>query len=121
MAYKNIEDQRAASKAHYLKNKSKYLMRNKTYRLQIKDFIKRIKEDHPCMDCGNRYPYYVMDFDHREGEKKSNDINFLSNTGRIGAVKVEIAKCDLVCANCHRVRTHNRYISKQSSLLSSAG
>lgn len=61
----------------------------------------------PCMDCEQTYPYYVMDFDHREGVDK------IYNIGRMGrrskkALLAEIAKCDVVCANCHRERTHAR-------------
>ncbi len=112
MAYKKIEDRRAASKKHYLANKQRYLERNVRYRAEIKEYVRKLKEGGPCADCGVSYPYYVMDFDHLDMFTKEKDINFLSNTGRIGAVKREIEKCEIVCANCHRVRTHQRYIDK---------
>jgi hypothetical protein len=61
------------------------------------------------MDCGVRHPYYVMQFDHREGEKKFCDIASLGLGGTTASVLLgEIAKCDVVCANCHRERTHRR-------------
>ena len=54
------------------------------------------------MDCGVQYPFYVMDFDHR-GDKL---FNVGSGRGRsFDAVKAEAAKCDVVCANCHRERS----------------
>lgn len=118
MAYKNVEDQRAASKRHYLANKKRYLERNKRYRLQIRDMIRELKDGKPCTDCRAVYPYYVMDFDHLKAEAKIKDINFLSSTGRIGALKIELEKCELVCANCHRERIHIR--SNKLRLLSSA-
>jgi hypothetical protein len=111
MAYKNAEDRKAASKRHYEANKQSYLSRNKKYRQSIRLYIQAMKEASPCHDCGTSYPYYVMDFDHLDSQNKENDINFLSNTGRIGAVKREIEKCELVCANCHRIRTHQRYLN----------
>lgn len=114
MAYKNIEDQRAACKRHYENNKQSYLDRNKRYRKSIQSFIKQVKESSPCLDCGVKYPYYVMDFDHLEN--KEFDVNFLSATGRIGALKKEIEKCELVCSNCHRKRTYERKISTRSSV-----
>ena len=57
----------------------------------------------PCMDCGQQFPPCAMDFDHQEiklfhvsgGHKRSFD-----------DLRAEIAKCDVVCANCHRIRTH---------------
>lgn len=72
-----------------------------------KALLRRLKSE-PCTDCGNSYPYYVMEYDHVRGQKKFN----LSNHKAIAMTKEqfleEIAKCDLVCANCHRYRTHAR-------------
>ena len=106
MAYKNIKDRKAASRRHYLANKERYLERNKRYRLEIRQFIRQMKENAPCADCNQYYPYYVMDFDHLEN--KEQGINFLASTGRIGLLKKEVIKCEVVCANCHRKRTHVR-------------
>jgi len=68
----------------------------------------------PCADCGNRYPYYVMDFDHRPGEKKCFNLANVAGQTRISMarLKAEIAKCDVVCANCHRIRTYERRKAK---------
>lgn len=110
MAYINPEDQRAASKRHYYANKEKYLERNARYRAEIHQFIRSIKETTPCSDCGNYFPYYVMDFDHTGRADKIKDINYLSSTGRIGALRKELVKCEVVCANCHRKRTHFRQL-----------
>lgn len=60
----------------------------------------------PCADCGVSYPYYVMDFDHVRGVKKFVVAKCCSRG--LEAVKEEILKCDVVCANCHRERTHQR-------------
>lgn len=106
MAYKNVSDRKAASKRHYAANKAKYLERNKLYRVEIRGYVRKIKEETPCADCGNSYPYYVMDFDHLED--KVENVSSLSATGRIGALKREIEKCEIVCTNCHRKRTHDR-------------
>lgn len=108
MAYKNQDERKLASRRHYYANKQRYLDRNKAYRSNIKQYVQQLKESKPCNDCGVYYPYYVMDFDHIDGSIKENDINFLSNTGRIGALKTEITKCEVVCANCHRIRTYTR-------------
>lgn len=60
----------------------------------------------PCMDCGNSYPWYVMDFDHVRGKKTSNISAMRTcNTPRL---LEEIEKCDVVCSNCHRFRTYSR-------------
>ena len=64
----------------------------------------------PCLDCGGRFPSYVMDFDHRDPRQKS----FPITTARAllkarDELEAEIAKCDIVCANCHSVRTTRAY------------
>jgi len=111
MAYKDLEDRKAASKRHYEVNKDRYLERNRHYRQLIQDYVRKLKETSPCADCELNYPYYVMDFDHLED--KINSISFLSGSGRIGALKKEIKKCEIVCANCHRQRTHDRLQDKR--------
>jgi hypothetical protein len=63
-------------------------------------------KDVPCMDCGIRYPPAAMDFDHVRG-KKLFGLNEAHNRA-IQSVKDEMAKCDVVCANCHRIRTYKR-------------
>lgn len=61
------------------------------------------------MDCKQSFPYYVMDFDHRDPSKKEANVGSLRRDGAsLEALKTEIAKCDIVCANCHRVRTHKK-------------
>ena len=60
----------------------------------------------PCQDCGNHFPPECMDFDHVRGEKK---FMVSANVGSSWSATVEeIAKCDVVCSNCHRIRTRKR-------------
>lgn len=63
-------------------------------------------KDGPCMDCGNRFPPECMDFDHRPGEGKIKPVGYLFYMPH--KVADEVKKCDLVCANCHRIRTRAR-------------
>lgn len=60
----------------------------------------------PCTDCGVKYPFYIMDFDHRNpGEKR---ITISRSMCSLAKLKEELEKCDLVCANCHRERGYKR-------------
>lgn len=94
---------------HYHKNKEFtrifYRERRAKSRAKLKDFLAREK-DRPCMDCGKRYPSYVMQFDHRNPIEKKFSIP--QSAYRVNSEKLaaEIAKCDVVCANCHMERTH---------------
>ena len=58
----------------------------------------------PCNDCGSRFPTEVMDFDHVRGRKRF-DIGSSRRNREPVQVAAEIAKCEVVCAVCHRVRT----------------
>lgn len=62
----------------------------------------------PCVDCTVRYPHYVMDFDHRPGAVKVGDIAFLMMRASRSTILAEVAKCDIVCSNCHRLRTWSK-------------
>ena len=64
-------------------------------------------KDVPCADGGRNFPPHVMDFDHVEGEKAS-DVSQLVYTSTTRALREEVAKCEVVCANCHRDRTQRR-------------
>lgn len=61
----------------------------------------------PCMDCGASLPLCAMDLDHRDPSTKRFEISKWSQRFITPAMlRTEIAKCDLVCSNCHRLRTH---------------
>jgi len=69
----------------------------------------REAKNRPCADCGVQYPYYVMDFDHRPGCVKRANFNVLVKKGVARDILLdEIEKCDVVCSNCHRLRTYQR-------------
>lgn len=64
----------------------------------------------PCADCGGRFDLVSMDFDHRDPSKKEFCVSHM----RKGFISMrrfveEIEKCDVVCANCHRVRTKKQH------------
>ena len=60
-----------------------------------------------CTDCEGRFHPDAMEFDHRVPELKSFSLS-RADDFTLGTVAEEISKCDLVCSNCHRVRTARR-------------
>lgn len=90
------------------KVKEKTIERHRGNRRKIEDYIREYKESRGCLDCGKMYPYYILDFDHVK-EKKFNISRFSETTNSLCIVKEEIEKCEVVCANCHRIRTWSRY------------
>lgn len=71
-------------------------------------WLRSLKESRPCSDCGGIFPYQVMQWDHRPGFEKLGDISADFWGRPREEVLAEIAKCDLVCANCHAIRTFER-------------
>ena len=71
------------------------------------EWLRLYKLEHGCIDCGYRAHAVALDFDHRPDEIKL--FGLASAGGRAPAsVRAEAAKCDVRCANCHRVVTAAR-------------
>lgn len=60
----------------------------------------------PCADCRRRFPPAVMEFDHVRGRKIRPVANM--KYYKLERLMKEIAKCDLVCSNCHAERTRKK-------------
>lgn len=80
-------------------------------RAEVVAIIQEKKSKTPCKDCGESYPYYCMDFDHLDGKLKDFVIGGSYNKKGKETILTEISKCDILCAICHRIRTHNRKLS----------
>lgn len=106
---RDAQSQRDAKKRWYENNKEVYYERNKVKRLRGQEYVRSAKTDIPCMDCGIIYPPYVMDFDHRDPSTKFKDVGRMTNYS-LETIQKEIDKCDIVCANCHRIRTHSEVV-----------
>lgn len=91
-----------------MKSEKTSIAKQKAY---LARYIQDLKSNTPCMDCKESFPYYVMDFDHVRGQKHKN-VSELIVTLSKKKIDEEIAKCEIVCSNCHRVRTHQRKIKK---------
>lgn len=87
--------------AHYLRIK-KLLTQNKTRLLEY-------LESHQCVDCGEKNPI-VLEFDHITTDKKGN-ISYLLSTLKCSwkTLLAEIEKCEVRCANCHRIKTFKQF------------
>lgn len=77
-------------------------IRDQSRKDAFRALVDEIKRSTPCKRCGGVFPPCVMDFHHREPAIKSFGIG-TSGRAKLSRVKEEIAKCDLLCANCHRI------------------
>ena len=78
------------------------------------------KNGKPCTDCGGYFDPVAMQWDHLPGSSKRGHVSELLRHGSRQALEVELAKCQLVCANCHAVRTFLRNLDRRSSAWESA-
>ncbi|MDQ3097704.1 MAG: hypothetical protein M3Q61_06010 [Chloroflexota bacterium] len=67
-----------------------------------------LKQGRACTDCGRIYPSQVMQWDHLPGTIKLGNISTDFRKRTTDEILTEIAKCELVCANCHAIRTYTR-------------
>lgn len=107
------------SLAWYHRNKEKLRPSRTKRRHDYRDWVRSLK-DKPCADCGGIFPPVCMDFDHIK-DVKYKGIARLALYSKQKTLE-EISKCELVCANCHRVRTEKRkqnagIIQRQDSTL----
>jgi hypothetical protein len=101
------EDQREYNIAYYAEHREEEIERVRTRMAATLEFLRDLRR-RPCADCGQSFPPWVMDFDHRDPRTKS----FALAAGHAllksrNVLAAEVAKCDVVCANCHAIRTYN--------------
>ena len=109
--YKEIQDELGCSKgtiSYHLGEgqKLKYKASSKAARERRYKRFYELKSK-PCIDCGGEYIPTAMHFDHIGTDKESGVANMLTQSSW-EAIEKEIAKCELVCGNCHALRTAKR-------------
>ncbi|MGA8219415.1 MAG: hypothetical protein WB771_12695 [Solirubrobacterales bacterium] len=99
----------AYGREHYLANRQKYIdgeARRKRARAEVRTrYLLEYFRENPCADCGESDPL-VLEFDHLRDKRFEITNQFASRNWQ--EILDEIAKCDVVCANCHRRRTASR-------------
>lgn len=103
---------RAYGKKHYANNRKMYLKKAYLFTKQKRkdniDYIFAYLLEHPCIDCGEADPR-KLEFDHINDDKKYN-ISDMAGTGfSFKKIQEEINKCEIRCANCHRLKTAKDY------------
>lgn len=107
--------QRPANVAYYVRNREREIERVRVRQASTVAFLRDLRCS-PCPDCGLKFAPHQMDFDHRDPSLKS----FRLTAGAVmlksrPALLDEVRKCDVVCANCHRVRTAARHALRGAS------
>ena len=90
------------------KNRSKKSLSDAKNRKRAQDYVNAVKSAGVCADCKKSFHPVAMDFDHGNNPKTRSVASMVSGAYRLRLIQEEIAKCELVCACCHRVRTWTR-------------
>jgi hypothetical protein len=108
----------AYGKEHYAANRQRYIdqarIRKRALSRERIRHLLQFFQEHPCVDCGEADPI-VLEFDHLRGDK-SFTIGTALHSRNMQSILDEIAKCEVVCANCHRRRTAVRRASLRAVL-----
>jgi len=102
------ECRRAYDRRYYHeRGRAARMERGRAHREAARAWMDALK-DMPCTDCGQMYPAWVMHWDHLPNYEKFDDISSMVGSQRRTLVLDELKKCELVCANCHVMRTITR-------------
>jgi len=104
MPYKDKQKQKESQFKWYLRNKSQVDARTQQGRLEKKQYIANVKSQHACT-CGED-DFVCKDFHHCTG-KKEFKISAAIRLYGLRKIKRELAKCEVLCANCHRKKHKN--------------
>ena len=95
------ECHKGINKKHYMGNKDAYVSRANVARKTLTGWWKQYKETLSCECCGESR-WWCLDFHHKDPSTKDMAVSsMISNTRSKGAILEEIAKCVVVCRNCH--------------------
>ena len=101
--YKATPEYKAKQKAYrkwYRENFGKYGLKiRKPQPLSLDEWLRDYRENHPCQKCGETR-WQVLQFHHRDSSTKEFTISVIA-TVSVERLEAEIAKCDILCANCH--------------------
>lgn len=112
---------KACNNQYRKKNQHKNQYSFQTKRIEDNRFLlSQYLQNHPCVDC-REGDIVVLEFDHVRGNKRFGISYMVSHGYRWETILEEIAKCDVVCSNCHKRRTaHQQNWSKLDPKLSEA-
>ena len=72
-----------------------------------REWVTEYKKGLKCKFCGESRPL-CLDFHHKDPKTKKKKVSALVNTSySLAVIQAEIDKCEVVCANCHRILHYN--------------
>lgn len=103
---KRREYQKEYMRKWYRKNKAKHISYVRNREKKIKNWLKEYKKSLQCEECGENHPA-CLDFHHINPKEKRFAIGRISDYLCMNRLQDEIAKCRVLCSNCHRKKHWN--------------
>jgi len=93
-------------KAHYRKNKVHYFKKNNERKLRVRAWFKELRAKSECYFCGKNHPA-ILDWHHTDPSTKLYSISEMTKGYTESTILKEMAKCIVLCSNCHRILHYN--------------
>jgi len=88
----------------YYRNRESVAVARKRRKTDVRTWLRDYKATLACVDCGEAHPA-TLDFHHTNPAEKERSLGDIGKYGwSVQKVQDEIAKCVILCANCHRKR-----------------
>ena len=92
----------------YIKNRKLHILSIRKLKAKnrkcAREFLYEYLKDKKCVDCGEDNPI-VLEFDHVRENKVRTISKMVGNGSKIQTILSEMEKCEIRCANCHRIKT----------------
>ena len=108
---KRREYQREYMRSWYQKNKATHIAYVRKRDKRIETWLKEYKSSLSCPECGESHPA-CLEFHHLNPKDKKFTIGRQERRATLKSLQEEIAKCRVLCANCHR-KEHWRQRNKE--------
>lgn len=96
----------------YANNKERHVANvnrlRKIRALAVTECLLAYLQQHPCVECGENHPL-LLEFDHVRGAKRGEIAQMVSSGLAWATILSEIAKCDVRCVKCHRLKTAEQF------------
>jgi hypothetical protein len=106
---------RAYDAAYHQRVKDRRREQKRRRERELRAFVNSLKRDRPCAECGGFFDLPAMQWDHLPGFIKTGNLGDIGHRTSRRRILEEIAKCELVCANCHAIRTVRRRAGRSSA------
>lgn len=109
---RNKELQKQRQREWYRNNKDKLITAQRKKRRKLRAWFDEILSKLACIHCGQNHPA-TLDFHHRDSSEKDGTVSsMLKNRFSKRLALKEIEKCDVLCANCHRIHHYEARLAQ---------